>query len=1059
MLTKSISPFFEQLNSIVQIFSSNRKYLGLILLTFVICTNLNIYAQAFTGYTLYSPNNSRNTYLIDMNKTVVHSWSHTKTGGYSCYLLEDGSLMRSATSSNSQLNGGGATGIIQKVAWNGSLLWEYTYSSSTYRAHHDFAPMPNGNVLIIAWEVKTAAQAVQAGLSRSNTIWPDHIIEVQPNGTTGGTIVWQWHAWDHLIQNYNPLKDNYGVVADHPELLNINVGSTGSGDWMHVNGISYNPELDQIAFSSHNLDEVYVIDHSTTTAEAASHSGGIYGKGGDYLYRWGCPSNYGVSGSQVFSVVHCATWIPAGYPGAGNIMAFNNRENQSTSMVVEIVPPSDGAGNYTYTSGTAFGPVSPVWSYTASGFYSQHLGGCQRLPNGNTFIVEATTGVFWEVNSAGTVVWNYNKGGEIARGLRYAPSYPGIAINVTPLTTQLNIGETVTLTATKGFTPYVWWVVPSGLGTISSSGSTAAFTAVIGGTGKIYVSSYNGLDTASAEITVTSPVILPKLPPSSLNSSKGKYSNKIELSWITSGEFEEGFEDIIPTSWKYNLLSQNCWTISKSYSYVGNKCLMFKPKNENSLNTDWLITQKIYISAEKPIFRFAIKADSVINNNLSSYINISTTDQSPASFTTTLLELSPEYLQDSVSIWKIVNIDLTNYIGQYIYLGFYINSNKITLSLDNFCLIGQTGITPIGQLVQNYNLYRSTTMGDLQNTSNVIFSGLTNSYTDVNIEELTKYYYGVSAVYENNNETEISAINYGISYLQNDSLIIEDYSETIPIIDGIINSYEYTDAILQPLTNEGYQSKVLLKTADNKLFLAVDCFSDSILNVNDYVLFVFDKNRNNVFDDLVEGYYQLINTTAGQELSFYPYNNFGFYEKIVNPEGVVGVCSLNNNHVQYEFSFDFTNSLLIIPDNKIIGAFISSFNSNSNINSNWLEYLSDGIYSVNNFGTITFNSLVNVKSDLNNPNPKEFVLNQNYPNPFNPSTTITFGFPTETHVSLKVYDITGREIAIIINDNLTAGYHSVNFNLAALGKISSGVYFYRLSAGNFNQTKQMLLLK
>ncbi len=410
--------------------NKNGKLLKLLVLCFVILFSVisNLSSQTYDGYTLYSSNNSRYTYLIDMNKTVVHTWTHTKTGGYSCYLLEDGSLMRSANSSNSQLNGGGATGVIQKVAWNGSLLWEYTYSSSTYRAHHDFAPMPNGNVLIIAWEVKTAAQAVQAGLNKSMSIWPDHIIEVQPSGTTGGTIVWQWHAWDHLVQNFNSLKDNYGVISEHPELLNINVGSTAMGDWMHVNGISYNADLDQIVFSSHNLDEVYVIDHSTTTAEAASHSGGARGKGGDFLYRWGCPSNYGISGTQVFNVVHCATWIPNGNPGAGNIMAFNNRENQGTSMVVELVPPSDGNGNYTYATGTAFGPASPTWSYTAAGFYSQHLGGCQRLPNGNTLMVESTSGVFWEVNSAGTVVWSYNKGGEIVRALRYAASYPGLSV-------------------------------------------------------------------------------------------------------------------------------------------------------------------------------------------------------------------------------------------------------------------------------------------------------------------------------------------------------------------------------------------------------------------------------------------------------------------------------------------------------------------------------------------------------------------------------------------------------------------------------------------------------
>jgi len=110
-----------------------------------------LYAQAYQGYTLFSPNNSRNTYLVDMNNQVAHQWTHTRTGGYSCYLLQDGTLLRSAVASSSQLNGGGATGIVQKIAWNGALLWEYTYATSTYRAHHDIEPLPNGNVLIIAW--------------------------------------------------------------------------------------------------------------------------------------------------------------------------------------------------------------------------------------------------------------------------------------------------------------------------------------------------------------------------------------------------------------------------------------------------------------------------------------------------------------------------------------------------------------------------------------------------------------------------------------------------------------------------------------------------------------------------------------------------------------------------------------------------------------------------------------------------------------------------------------------------------------------------------------------
>ncbi|NUN08414.1 MAG: lamin tail domain-containing protein [Ignavibacteriaceae bacterium] len=394
---------------------------------------ISVYPQAYNGYTLFGPHNSRYTYLVDMNNTVVKTWTHTKNGGYTYYLLEDGSVMRTAVASGG-LNGGGAQGVVQRVDWNGNLLWEYTYSSSTYKAHHDIEPMPNGNVLIIAWEVKTAAQAVAAGLNHSSSIWPDHIIEVQPVGTNGGNIVWKWHFWDHLIQDYDPSKANYGVVANHPELLDINVGST-SGDWMHVNGISYNPELDQIVFSSHNLHELFVIDHSTTTAEAAGHTGGRWGKGGDILYRWGKASNYRATSAQVFKVVHCAVWVPKGLPGEGHIMAFNNREGQGTSMIVEIVPPVDSLGNYVFTPGTGYGPAAPYWSYTASWFYSNHLGGVQRLPNGNTIISESTSGNLFEVNQAGNTVWNYNRGGEIVRVLRYGMDYPGIR--------KINSGEIV----------------------------------------------------------------------------------------------------------------------------------------------------------------------------------------------------------------------------------------------------------------------------------------------------------------------------------------------------------------------------------------------------------------------------------------------------------------------------------------------------------------------------------------------------------------------------------------------------------------------------------------
>jgi len=91
--------------------------------------------------------------------------------------------------------------------------------------------------------------------------------------------------------------------------------------------------------------------------------------------------------------------------------------------------------------------------------------------------------------------------------------------------------------------------------------------------------------------------------------------------------------------------------------------------------------------------------------------------------------------------------------------------------------------------------------------------------------------------------------------------------------------------------------------------------------------------------------------------------------------------------------------------------------------------------------------------------PDEFTLSQNFPNPFNPSTTIAFSIPVASYVNLKVFDILGREVVTLINGNLDAGKHSVNFDAASAGGLSSGLYLYQLNAGSFSSAKKMNLLK
>jgi len=387
--------------------------------------------RASEGYTLFAPIPSNTTYLIDHEGRLVHTW--TSPGEHrpalSAYLLPDGDLLRTANiaaSSPGNFSGGGTGGKLERISWGGELEWSWEYSSETFISHHDIEPMPNGNILMIAWEERTEAEAIQAGRNPEiasdspggqNNVWPDHIIEVEPVGNDSANIVWRWHAWDHLIQDYDPSKDNYGVVADHPERININyAGGTGNAagraDWMHCNGIDYNPVVDQIAISCRSMHEIYIIDHSTTTEEAAGSTGGNSGKGGDILYRWGNPQVYhqGLSSDQQLFGQHDVNWIPEGHPHAGSLSLFNNGNDRypSYSSVEILSPPTDESGNYTIQSNGTYGPNAPDWSWNLGEvMYSGSISGVDMLPNGNMVVTHGTKGTLLEVDSSGEVVWTY----------------------------------------------------------------------------------------------------------------------------------------------------------------------------------------------------------------------------------------------------------------------------------------------------------------------------------------------------------------------------------------------------------------------------------------------------------------------------------------------------------------------------------------------------------------------------------------------------------------------------------------------------------------------------
>ena len=403
------------------------------------------------GYTLFHPIGGLTTYLIDELGRVVHEWPATFRPGLAVELLPDGRLVRTQNLGRMPIQAGGAAGGIEIVDWDGNIEWSYRYNDERHRSHHDFEVLPNGNILLISWVVHPRNDVIAAGknpaqIPENGQIWSDEIIELLPMGRNDAQIVWRWRAWDHLVQSFDEAAPHFGVASQSPHRIDVNTGR-GDSDWLHINSVDYHPELDLILLSVRGLSEIWIIDHSTTTAEAATGAGGRFGRGGDLLYRWGNPSMYGVQGARQLFAQHDAHWIADGRPGAGNILIFNNgvqMGDRRFSSVDEMIVPMPTEMGFSREPDGSYGPQQPHWTYTDNpAFYSRNISGAQRLPNGNTLICEGASGRLFEVTQAGDLVWEYinpivggnalEQGTEINanrprngvfRALRYPRDYP-----------------------------------------------------------------------------------------------------------------------------------------------------------------------------------------------------------------------------------------------------------------------------------------------------------------------------------------------------------------------------------------------------------------------------------------------------------------------------------------------------------------------------------------------------------------------------------------------------------------------------------------------------------
>jgi hypothetical protein len=394
---------------------------------------------ATPGYVMFQPSAAGAIYLVDNEGRAVHVWETPHAGGGDLEMLPDGNLLRGARDPEQLgFKTGGTGGLLQELDWDGHVVWEWKLSDASRVHHHDVTVLPNGNVLLLAWEAKSAEEAKQKGRRADRIpepgLWVDYVLEIERVRPRGANVVWEWRVWDHLVQHHDPAAPDFAEPSTRPARIDVNGDARAPqidaaqleqlkalgyvppeatpqdvrADFLHLNAVAYHPRLDQIALSAPTFGEVWIIDHATSTAEAA-------GSRGDLLYRWGNPSTYGRGGAadQRLFYQHDVRWIPDGWDGAGNLLVFNNgreRPDGPWSSIDEWTPPLGDGGRYLLQDGQPFGPSALAWQYRAAApasFYAPFVSGAQRLANGNTLVAAGTGGELFEVTRAGEVVWEY----------------------------------------------------------------------------------------------------------------------------------------------------------------------------------------------------------------------------------------------------------------------------------------------------------------------------------------------------------------------------------------------------------------------------------------------------------------------------------------------------------------------------------------------------------------------------------------------------------------------------------------------------------------------------
>jgi len=358
------------------------------------------------SYTLFT--DSGGTHLIDNCGYEVHSWPQIRDRdiSYHVKLLPNGNILYQ---DNREM---------YEMDWEGDIIYSFRAPSGLI-FEYEVIKKENGNYLCLGRESMSNSEFRDMGynLSLGSPDVIDVVVEIDP---TQDSIIWDWHLADHVIQERDSTLNNYGVIKENPQLLNLDAISTY--DWTFyesfmINGMGYNDELEMIALSVRKMSEVIFIDNSTTAEESTDHSGGRYGKGGDVIFRWGNPQNYGygTQDDQILYYQHNPIWVHYG-EYKNQVSVFNNGLDRpvdyySSIDIFQVNP--DENGNFPFDEELGFLPINASYSYNNLDheyevlLVSDYTSGAQMLENGNLFITEGRSGRLFEVTPAGDMVWEY----------------------------------------------------------------------------------------------------------------------------------------------------------------------------------------------------------------------------------------------------------------------------------------------------------------------------------------------------------------------------------------------------------------------------------------------------------------------------------------------------------------------------------------------------------------------------------------------------------------------------------------------------------------------------